>query len=178
MDPENRAILNSVFISLVGAALSFLTAWFWFQRKKALDAAVALTSEHEKVKLRVADLETKLALVTQAVVPISTAFQAILIKELTHYHTPEMDELMVKIGPPNLLTKDEENRLFILLEERTRDMGPLISESERGAAHILPVVMARARAENEVPENTGEMKLVGLPPESGATAVEQSEEPP
>ena len=92
-------------------------------------------------------------------VPISTAFQAILIKELTHFHTPEMDALMAKIGPPNTLTVVEQERLAVLLNERMKDMGPLISDSERDAARILPAIMKRAKIEQNVITGAEETKV-------------------
>src|SRR5678815_4707353 len=93
--------------------------------------------------------------------PISTAFQAILIKELTHFHTPVMDALMSKIGPPFTLTAAEETELIAALEQRTQDMAAEISDSERDAAKILPLVMKRAKLEALAlqPEDT-RLKLV------------------
>ena len=127
----------------LSAALSFMTGLYFVQRKEnAIKAAVIST--------RLMEMETKLALVNAAVVPISTAFQAILVKELTHFHTPEMDALMVKIGPPSTLSESDEARLGVMLRERMEDMGAEISDSERGAAMILPEVMKRARAEQEI----------------------------
>ena len=84
------------------------------------------------------------------VVPINTMMQAMLVRELTHPHTPEMDALMQRLGPPNSLTEEDTARLLDLLDERSKDMGPLISASERAAASILPVIMERARAEQDL----------------------------
>lgn len=171
MTEATQTLLNSVAVAIVSALLGLLSAWVLFRRANQIREADRIATGHIKLLERVADLEGKLALVNQAVIPISTAFQAILIKELTHYHTPEMDGLMTKIGPPNLLTPAEELRLAILLEERTRDMDVQISDSERDAALILPAVMKRARAEAEVLIGAEALKLklvtvaavVGLP---------------
>jgi hypothetical protein len=159
MSEGSQIFLNSVAVLLVGSVLSFVAAWFWFSKNAAVKLASDIAAEHARVLTRLTEVEAKLALVNQAVIPISTAFQAILIKELTHFHTPEMDALMVKVGPPNLLTPEEEARLAVLLTARTEDMGPLISDSERDAAKILPIVMKRARAEAATIDAAETLKL-------------------
>jgi len=106
--------------------------------------------DREDLLIRFLKIETSLAVIDQKVVPISTALQTILVKELTHYHTPVMDELLSRIGPPSELSVEEESDLTKLLLERTRDMGLLISSSERDAAFILPAIMRRAKIECEL----------------------------
>jgi hypothetical protein len=143
-------ILINVALLALSACLGFLAQRYFAGRKETREDTQKVAEEHKTTVARIAELETKLALVNAAVVPISTAFQAILIKELTHFHTPEMDALMVRVGPPTTLTPEEEARLAVMLKERMDDMGPDISDSERGAAMILPEVMKRARAEQQV----------------------------
>jgi hypothetical protein len=147
VNPISPWVINGALIFL-SASLAFFTTVFFNSRKEA--------REREK---RLVALESQLALVNAAVVPISTAFQAILIKELTHFHTPEMDALLVKIGPPNVLTEDERDRLAVMLIERTEDLGSEISSSERDAAHILPAVMKRAQAEQDTLQLASRLKL-------------------
>ena len=151
---EAITILNAVF----GAALVFVSTLYWTERNAHRTKAEALAKASEALMLRVNALESQLALVNQAVVPISTAFQAILIKELTHYHTPEMDMLLTKIGPPSTLTPVEMERFVQLLEARMIDMDSQISEQERGAATILPVVMVRAAAEYDLFEQAENLR--------------------
>ena len=98
---------------------------------------------------RVIELERRGALLNQQTIPISAAFQAILVQDLTHFHTPEMDELMVKLGPPFILTEKEAERLITLLSERECDLGPEVSQSERDAARMLPLVIRRVAMERE-----------------------------
>lgn len=129
-------------------------------------AAAQLAKDHQLLVARFTDIEAKLAILSQAVVPISTAFQAILIKELTHFHMPRMDELMVKVGPPSILTLEEESELEKLLEERQSDMGPEITDSERDAAQMLPMIIRRAKAEIAAMEGKPALfKLVMVIPE-------------
>ena len=119
----------------------------WWSLRSAKKSAASMIEKQESLTKRMATIDRQLAMVGQAVMPISTAFQAILVKELTHFHTPRCDELLEKLGPPFLLTEEEEAELLQLLEERERDMGDLITPSERDAAHIFPAVMRRARVE-------------------------------
>jgi hypothetical protein len=165
------SLVNSAGLVALGSLFSFVGAWYLFRRGSVAEHARQIAADHQKVLERLQELEVKLATVNQAIIPISTAFQAILIKELTHYHTPEMDALMQKLGPPSSLTENEEIRLGVLLRERTLDMGPLISDSERDAALILLPVARRARIEADTLTGAEDMKLklvtvaavVGLP---------------
>ena len=161
----SQPFINSAALVVMAAVFTFLATMFW-QRRGRIDREVErkaerLATENTKLTERVLDMEKQLGMLNQAVLPISTAFQAILIKELTHFHTPEMDALMVKIGPPNTLTDEEMDRLIVMLEERTRDMAAEISESERDAATMLPLVMKRAKHDLEAERK---LQLVSVPP--------------
>lgn len=155
-------VLISVGLILLSSAVSFLVAWFMWKsaRRDAANIKEAdrISIQHDKLDARVLELEKQLSAVGQAVLPISTAFQAILIKELTHFHTPEMDSLMTKIGPPSRLTLTEEHNLALLLAQRAEDMAAQIPDSERDAALMLPLVIKRAKAEWEAVGNAP-MKL-------------------
>jgi len=144
--------INSVALAILAALLG-VAGTMYLNRRAATIAA------NKELSDRIRELETKLALVNQAVVPLNMAMQAMLIKELTHYHAPEMDVLMQNLGPPSTLSESEEARLAVLLDERTREMGPLISPSERDAAAILPVIIKRAKAEAEMLAGAEAMKL-------------------
>lgn len=152
----SASMLNSVFLVILAAVFSGAITWT-IANKKASGEAM------EQRDKRITELERQLSLVSQSVVPISTAFQAILIKELTHFHTPVMDRLMEKLGPPNLLSAEEEVALIAALEQRTKDMGSEISDSERDAASMLPLVIKRARKEASMPLADGTLKVVLIP---------------
>ena len=140
---------NSIAISIVTAGIgTLLTVLMWYASNKRAEAT-AIAASHEKLLNRVVELESQLKLVNQAVVPISAAFQAILIKDLTHAHTPEIDELLRKIGPPFILTDAEVERLVVLLRQVTHDMGNLVDQQERDAAVMLPLVMRRVLADKK-----------------------------
>lgn len=158
-----QQLLNSIGLIVLGSVLSFAAARYWFQRNQAVAQAALIKVEHDKLMNRVMDLERDNALVKASVVPITTAFQALLIKELTHFHTPVMDALMVKVGPPNVLTPGEEEQLAVLLAERSKDMADEIPDSEREAAHILPIVMRRAKVENAKIEHDSVLAVVSVP---------------
>ena len=142
-------IYVNVALLVLGSALTFISTVYFNSRKNNAEKVKDIIEEKKEVESRLTSLENKLALVNAAVVPISTAFQAILIKELTHLHTPEMDALMVKIGPPNTLTEEERARLAVMLKERADNLDVDILQSERDAAHILPAVMIRSQYEQE-----------------------------
>lgn len=110
---------------------------------------VTLMLFYAVLRPRIVALERRIALLNQQTIPISAAFQAILVQDLTHFHTPEMDALMVKLGPPFILTRVETDRLIALLSERERDLGPEVPQSERDAAHMLPLVIRRVAADRE-----------------------------
>lgn len=159
----SQTLLNSVGLLVLGAGLSFAAARYWFQRNQAVAAAAKIQAEHDKLMNRVMELERDTALVKASVVPITTAFQALLIKELTHFHTPVMDALMVKVGPPNTLTDEEETQLATLLAERAVSLNGRISASEKDAADILPAVMRRARIEQKLIESESVLAVVAVP---------------
>jgi len=142
-----QPILTSVGMLVLGALISFLAAAYWFKRNAAIKETERIAMEHRQLTERVIALEQSLALVGQTILPMSTAFQAILVKELTHLHTPVTDALLAKLGPPFLLTPAEEHELAAALAERVQVVDDQISESERDAALMLPYVMKRVRAE-------------------------------
>lgn len=140
-------ILFQVLGILFSALLSFIAATYWFGRQARQRQQEAQAQAYDQLVRRVNDLEKQIGLVGQAVLPISTAFQAILVKELTHTHTPEMDGLLSRLGPPCLLSTEEELRLLELLAERAVDPDPMYGQSEREAARMMPFVIYRARRE-------------------------------
>jgi hypothetical protein len=151
-------------ITIFSALLSFLSVAYWtrLSRRDRVQARLQVEADqiveqarHDRDDIvgRLLKLETSLAVIDQKVIPISTALQAILVKELTHYHTPVLDELLTRIGPPSRLTPDEEEELVGRLFARTQDMDGLISDSERDAAFILPAIMRRAKVESVLLES-------------------------
>jgi hypothetical protein len=154
-----EAALNSILLVVMGAAFALATGLYLAKRTADRDHAEELAREHLATNARVAEIELKLALVNQQMVPIATAMTAMFVKELTHFHTPELDALMVKVGPPNTLTAAEVDRMSVLLEERARDMGPLITASERDAAIMLLPMIRRSQAELKVLKGAEDVKL-------------------
>jgi hypothetical protein len=99
--------------------------------------------------VRISDLERRAALMDIQAVPISAAFQALLVQELTHFHEPEMDALMAKLGPPFSLNEEEAGRLDDLLVKREQELLPIpeVSQRERDAALMLRLLMRRIAAD-------------------------------
>jgi hypothetical protein len=145
---ETDAVLNNPLVAIALTSLLTFAGTAYFVRRKTT----------QKTLDRITELENKLAVLNQSMVPFNSAFQAILIKELTHIHTPEMDALLVKLGPPNILTQAEEIRLANLLIERADADDPTIPEYERDAARILPAVIRRAHHDIVTAEAIDELR--------------------
>lgn len=159
----SKDVLLPLVMIVAAGALSFSAAKYWARKQAALLLSTTRLEADQKMRDRITELERQLAVIGQTVQPISTAFQALLIKQLTHFHTPELDALLVKLGPPYGLSPDEETRIAELLDQRTRDMGELIDDSERDAAHMLPYVIRRVRTESAL--DSLDLKVVAVPKE-------------
>jgi len=161
----NQVLINSIVLTCLSAALTWFATRYWVNKAALVREADKLAAAHQKLEDTVTELTNQLGLVKQAVVPISTAFQAILVQKLTHFHTPEMDALMVKLGPPSTLTFEEEERLAVMLREREKEVDPQISPEEKDAAHMLPMVMRMVKYEQEkLAEAPVQLKLVTVVP--------------
>jgi hypothetical protein len=130
-----------------GGLLTFLFAWYWFVKNARVKAAAELATEAKALTGRIIELEKQMHLIEKTIVPGWIALQAKIVEELTHLHTPVTDALLVKIGPPNTLTDEETGQLVHALEERSRSAD--VPEAERDAAVMLPLVMKRAKQEQE-----------------------------
>jgi len=140
--------LTASIVPILIFILGFIASWFWASRMARAKLKDKKELKDKGVLDRIVELEKQLSTLKAAVVPISSIYQAILVKELTHFHTPIMDALLVKLGPPNTLTDDEVDELATALKERAADMGDKISALERDAAIMLPYVVKRAAAES------------------------------
>lgn len=144
----NQPLLNSLGLLVLSTAATFFATRYWSGKAKRTSDDDRRAVEREAMKARVAELEAQIKGLSVSVQPLSAAFQAILVAKLTHFHTPEMDGLMRKLEPPTL-TAEEEQRLYVLLEERTRDLNGRIDDAERNAATMLPMVMQMVKADLE-----------------------------
>jgi hypothetical protein len=117
--------------------------------EEAKEAARELAKEKAELANRISDLEMKLITLTTEVKPLSAAMLAVFTKELTHFHTPEMDALLVKFED-GAITDAGEERLLWLLEERSRELNGSIPESERDVATMFPMMMKRVKVERRL----------------------------
>lgn len=137
-------VLVMPLVALLGGGLvTFLGTAYWRSREDAMSLKERIVELEAKVRLQ--DLAQQ-HIISQ-VVPLNTAFQALLMKDLTHAHTPEMDALLVKLGPPYKLTTEDETRLSYLLYDRYRNEDGDVTERERDAARMLPMLMKRVKEE-------------------------------
>jgi hypothetical protein len=144
-----------------------LAVYAYQASKRQRQDMTALQAQHTTLRQALTLLEAQLAHWGEAV-PINVALQTILVKELTHYHTPEVDALLAKLGPPFRLTTEEETQLLEAMEARERDMGDEISDGEREAARMLPLVIKRVKrdAETQTPSSDLVLKVVSIVPKT------------
>lgn len=192
------SFINSVALILITAAVGWYLRWLGTQRDERVKRADKLAEEAEKkadalaeantaLLKRVDDLEKNMTVVNQVAQPLNQMYLAMLVKQLTHLHTPTLDALMAKIGPPSMLTLQEEHEMAALLKERAEALDDQIDESERDAAIMLPMVLKRANRELQemtinpveltvvasliTPHEYGEYVAASGTPASGAEAV-------
>jgi hypothetical protein len=121
-----------------------------------------------------ARLREKIGILSLPVQQMSAAFQISLVRQLTHFHTPRLDALLAKLGPPFTLTESEQGELIAALKEREADMGALIDDSEREAAKMLPAVMRRVAVEMGQSMEMFDLILVAVPKASDAISGKAS----
>lgn len=161
-DATRLTIIGGGFSAVLTAIFSAIGAVFW-RRRNALEKAKGELAEVARAQdKRIQELEKNLAVLTETVRPFWSAAVANLVAELKHPHTPELDDLLARVGPPSDLSDKEMKRAERLLLEVAQDT--TLPASERGAAFILPTVIARATAEYENPVEKGPVQLVTVPP--------------
>jgi hypothetical protein len=111
----------------------------------------------------IAGLKQRIVTLSMPVSRINAAFQETLVRQLTHFHTPVLDALLAKIGPPYSLSDEEYQQLVAALKEREKDMGDKIDNSEREAAKMLPIVIRRVAEEKNVSADLFDLILVAVP---------------
>lgn len=103
-------------------------------------------------------MEKRISLLEARSIPTAAAFQALLAMKLTHAHTPELDALLARAGPPSNLLAHEWSQMNGLLAERYKNTSdPEVSEEEKDAAYIFPFVVRMARAEYDVIHDVQEL---------------------
>lgn len=148
-------ILIAVASIIFAAAISY-----YFALRKARNES-ASEDDADLVK-RISELEKQLAIVGTQIAPLNTVFQSMLVKQLTHAHTPYQDALMKKLGGegiPPTITEEEEVALVEVLKQIAAD--PAVPEAEREAAKILPTQMKRVKRDAQALAS-GEARLVDI----------------
>jgi hypothetical protein len=165
INPISPWVVNGVEIVLT-AALGFAATAFWRWRRNAERAAAKAKKANDDLiaamQAQISAQEGKLLMLGASVQPLTAAMAAMLVKSLTHFHMPRTDLLLSRVGPPNMLTADEEHELRELLRVRSAETAEAILPLERNAADLLPLIIERNRLEG--PE-LSQMQpiLVGVP---------------
>jgi hypothetical protein len=135
--PDAWSIITPFVGIVFGGVVSFFVTSYWDRKKNR-------TAQDAKI----AALELQIGVLGSQVLPISEVFRSMLIKQLTHYHTPILDALLKKLEDKTI-TEAEEVEMNAALKQRTLDMDAEISDSERDAAHMLPMLNRRIKEEEK-----------------------------
>jgi hypothetical protein len=157
----NDVGLHLVLESVLGASLLLLGAAYWkLQTKKEL-AKAALEDTARSVQDQLGSLKSQMLILGQAVQPLTAAMAAVLVKQLTHFHAPNTDALLAKVGPPSTLTRAEEKQLAEAMDTRMIDGD--ITLLERNSAQLLLLFIERSRLEDNGSIEGMDLALVGVP---------------
>lgn len=163
--------LTVAIIVAIGAGLGYHAREDEKKRKAAADERAAQERVIEALRSDIAAVSVKLQLLEQPVMSLNAAYQRRLIEELTHFHEPRTDELLVKIGPPYMLSDVEERELLAALDKRIAESpAGMMPESEVDAARMLPMVIKRVKNEKL---SEAQLVVVSLPstvPSEGDTS--------
>ena len=157
----NDSGLHLVLEAVLGASLLLLGAAYWkLQSKKEL-AKAALETTAISIQDQLNSLKGQMLILGQAVQPLTAAMAAVLVKSLTHFHHPEVDALLAKVGPPSTLTRAEETALAKAMEARMQDGD--ITLLERNSARLILLFVERSRLEDNGSIEGMDLALVGVP---------------
>lgn len=149
-------LVQGALLLLAAAALTFLATWFW-KRSAVKDVD----------KGRITKLEQQLAVLMAEAQPINAYVQAMAIAKLTHFHTPETDELLAKVGANKRLSEPDVQRLATAMKEREVVVDSEVDEEERIWARIFPDIVRLAKIEAErlasTEETPRDVALVSVP---------------
>ena len=163
MPPQALFWLGGILLFFLVSATVFLVLG-QRQTLRLQGELTLLNTAQQTLTALVTNLQTHM-IGTEHAVPLNIALQTVLVQELTHFHTPAVDALLAKLGPPFALTEEEEAELLEAMQQREHDMGDMISENERDAAHMLPFIIKRIKREQHAmtPTTTVVLQVVSTP---------------
>lgn len=160
MTPTENSILIGVVVAAFGAGFTAIFAYL-----RTLNADIV------SIKVAMSKLDTQVS-------PLWAKVQAQISADLHHPHPQykEMDDLLEKLEAITI-TSEERARLEVLLVQRSHDMSPMISNSQRESAVIMIQVMKKVlrEAEESPVDAKGKVELVQMP---SADAKPQESHPP
>lgn len=149
-------LTQGVLLLTAGTALGLLVTWFW-KRNAAKDVD----------KSRITELEKQMAILTAEAKPINAYVQAMAIQKLTHFHTPQTDELLARVGANEKLSELDVEKLAAALREREVTVDSEVDEEERIWARIFPDIVRLKQIEAErlasTEETPRDIALVSVP---------------
>ncbi len=135
--------MEQIGFVLFSAALVFVATWFWRYRSR-------VEKERDEAAEWRSEMELKIAVLGTQMMPLWSAVQSQIAKDLTHPH-PQfrvMDSLLRKLESLTI-THDERRQLSVLLDERIVSTDPAVSDAERESAKLMKGVMAKVLVEAE-----------------------------
>lgn len=155
MDPTLKAFLlviaGGVVVSLFAGTFAFVYSRIGQSRNTKSEAERRILErakeDVEKEKEKVVELQREVAIMKAAAIPITAAFQAMLVSGLRHHHAPALDEVLDKMTAGERLTPKDLKIREEGLAKRQND--PNADEAERIKAKILPDIERLAELEKE-----------------------------
>lgn len=161
---SETAVAILVSVGLLVAGWMFKV---WYEnREKGSAASVATTSRNSD---RLDAVEKQLAQIDFKVTPMWAKVQKQISEDLHHPHArfKEMDALLEKLDNETIDDySGDRDRLLELLDERSTDMGPEITDSQRASAAIMKTVMEKVVEENEVEGELVNIEATGEAPKA------------
>jgi hypothetical protein len=127
---------NWPLIISFGAVILLQIVSYWYDRR-----------QYSVLNKQFQEMADRVSIINAGYTPMFTALLKVVVPELTHFHTPEADDLLARIAT---LKDDEMDRLEVLMRERESVVDPQISPKERATARALPWIARRAREEAQV----------------------------
>lgn len=157
---------NTLVLAFITTIFSATVAYLFVSLRKRQEANDQRDKEIAGIKWELQELRVTAK-------PITDAMTQMLVDKLTHFHTPELDDLMAR---RDHLTPTEVKRMEQLLEEREVDMHGEIDDAERLAAKMLPLAIQLGKLEAIKAPPQLEAVMVLLPVSESSVKRENAEE--
>lgn len=147
-------MISESTIAIISSVALFVTGWVfkvWYENRQKVSAdSTAATARHSE---RLDAVEKQLAQMDFKITPMWAKVQRQISEDLHQPHPrfKEMDGLLEKLDNETIDNyPGDRTKLKKLLLERSVDMDPEITDSQRASAAIMATVMDKVVAENKI----------------------------